>query len=118
MLGVPCEFRKLTLNLRGGMGGVEAQAREARYAALHEMAAETGCSVIATAHTLNDQAETLLMRLGSGTGLLGARGILRKSGIVVRPMRSGRAILDSVRPASSDSGESGFHSARSRSAAR
>ncbi len=85
-LGVPCEFRKLTLNLRGGMGGVEAQAREARYAALHEMAAETGCSVIATAHTLNDQAETLLMRLGSGTGLLGARGILRKSGIVVRPM--------------------------------
>ena len=85
-LDIPCLSRCLTLSPMSGAGGVEAQAREARYAALREMASETGCTAIATAHTLNDQAETLLMRLSAGSGLLGARGILRRSGSVVRPM--------------------------------
>lgn len=67
-------------------GGVEALARRARYEALESMADEADCDAIATAHTLEDQAETLLMRLGSGCGLKGARGILDRNGRVKRPM--------------------------------
>ena len=55
--------------------GVEAAAREARYAALESLRSARGLSGIATAHTANDQAETLLMRLARGASLAGAAGI-------------------------------------------
>ncbi len=67
--------------------GLEAAARDARYAALQAIRAERGLSVIATGHTASDQAETVLMRLGRGSALGGAAGILeRRSDGVVRPM--------------------------------
>jgi tRNA(Ile)-lysidine synthase len=67
--------------------GLEAAARDARYAALHAIRAERGLSVIATGHTASDQAETVLMRLGRGSALGGAAGILeRRSDGVVRPL--------------------------------
>jgi tRNA(Ile)-lysidine synthase len=67
--------------------GIEAAAREVRHARLHEIREAAGMRWIATAHQLDDQAETVLMRLMTGSGLAGLRGIhpIRDDG-VVRPL--------------------------------
>ncbi|GHG84064.1 tRNA lysidine(34) synthetase TilS [Comamonas sp. JC664] len=81
--GLPCHVR--ALGLRAGPG-VEARAREARYAALEALRRERGLDVVATAHTASDQAETLLMRLSRGTALRGAAGIQEVREGLVRPL--------------------------------
>lgn len=55
--------------------GLEAAAREVRYARLHEIRAIGRADYVATAHQKNDQAETVLMRLLTGSGIAGLRGI-------------------------------------------
>jgi tRNA(Ile)-lysidine synthase len=67
--------------------GIEAAAREVRYAKLRAIREETRAAFIATAHQKNDQAETVLMRLVTGSGIRGLRGIhaVRGDGIV-RPL--------------------------------
>nr|WP_233262099.1 tRNA lysidine(34) synthetase TilS [Vitiosangium sp. GDMCC 1.1324] len=78
-------FHVRALHLSPG-SGVEARAREARYAALEELRRERGLQVVATAHTASDQAETLLMRLVRGTALRGAAGIHQARPFLVRPL--------------------------------
>jgi tRNA(Ile)-lysidine synthase len=67
--------------------GLEAAAREVRYVRLAEIRSQTDARFVATAHQKNDQAETVLMRLMTGSGLAGLRGIhpLRDDGFV-RPL--------------------------------
>lgn len=72
-LGVPHR----TLHWRGKKpkSGLQAAARSARYRLLTQAAARAGCEHILTAHTLDDQAETVLFRLARGSGLTGLAGM-------------------------------------------
>ncbi len=71
--------------LRGA--GLEARARRARYEFLHRVATRLGAGKIATGHTRDDQAETVLLRLLRGSGSRGLAGILPlRSDGVVRPL--------------------------------
>ena len=63
----------------------EDWARRLRYACFERLC-EEGIDAVATAHTANDQAETLLLRLARGTGLHGAAGIRPKRGCYLRPL--------------------------------
>lgn len=64
-----------------GKKGLEAAAREARYGFLNSLDGK-----IATAHTADDNAETVLMHLVRGTGLKGLGGIAPVRGKLIRPM--------------------------------
>ncbi len=70
----------------GTAGGPEAAARTARYAALAEAAAETGAHRVLVGHTLDDQAETVLLGLGRGSGQGSIKGMAPESGIFLRPL--------------------------------
>ncbi len=65
-------------------GNRQAAARDARYEAL--LAAASPGALVATAHTLGDQAETVLQRLLRGSGLRGLAGIRPREGRRVRPL--------------------------------
>ena len=67
--------------VKPGKRGLEAAAREARYAFLRSLSGK-----IATAHTADDNAETVLLHLVRGTGLKGLGGIMPRNGNVIRPM--------------------------------
>lgn len=57
--------------------GVQDAAREARYRLLAELAARDGFAHIVTAHSLDDQAETVLFRMARGSGVSGLTGMTR-----------------------------------------
>ena len=69
--------------VKPGKKGLEAAAREARYAFLRTLPGK-----LATAHTADDNAETVLLHLVRGTGLKGLGGIMPRNGNVIRPMLS------------------------------
>lgn len=66
--------------------GIEEAGRRARYDFLERAAYGAGCGYIATAHTLDDHIETVLMHLVRGAGMSGLSGIPRTRGRVVRPL--------------------------------
>lgn len=68
-------------SVTSGKKGLEAAARDARYSYLRSLPGK-----IATAHTADDNAETVLLHLIRGTGLKGLGGIPPISGNVIRPM--------------------------------
>jgi len=69
-----------------GNGGPEAAARQARYAALGQAAEQTGAVAILLGHTLDDQAETVLLGLGRGSGARSLAGMAARSGRYLRPL--------------------------------
>ena len=100
-LGLP--HRTLAWTGEKPQAGVQEAAREARYRLLVQHAREEGVSHLVTAHTLDDQAETVMMRLSRGSGLSGLAGMRRersRDGIVhARPLLDLRklALLDLCR---------------------
>ena len=77
-LGVQCEVATVAIDAAGRQGqGIEAAARRARYAAMEEMAGRLGARFVVTAHTADDQAETILHRILRGTGVRGLAGMSR-----------------------------------------
>jgi tRNA(Ile)-lysidine synthase len=79
-------FRTDRAVVRAGRRGVEDAAREARYAFLRRIAREEQALAVAVAHTRDDQAETLLLRLLRGSGSRGLAGMRPRVGDVIRPL--------------------------------
>jgi tRNA(Ile)-lysidine synthase len=90
-LGVTFEVGHMAVDrLADGCGdGIEAAARTARYRFIQQTAGRLGARFVVTAHTADDQAETILHRIVRGTGIRGLSGMAR-----VRPL--GHATL--IRP--------------------
>ena len=80
-----------TLHWRGRKpeSGLQQAARVARYRLLAEAAASAGYAHILTAHTLDDQAETVLFRLARGSGLMGLAGMASASPLPIGTDRMG-----------------------------
>ena len=67
-------------------GGPEAAARGARYAALDRVAGESGAAAVLLGHTLDDQAETVLLGLARGSGARSLAGMPPRRGHYRRPL--------------------------------
>ncbi|MEZ5015976.1 MAG: tRNA lysidine(34) synthetase TilS [Flavipsychrobacter sp.] len=66
--------------------GIQETARILRYEWLEKVRSDNGYVAIATAHHANDNAETLLMNLFKGTGILGLHAIPKINGRIIRPL--------------------------------
>ncbi len=88
-LGLPCVTGRARVARRAGVS-IEMAARAARYRFLSRTARRVGASAVATGHTADDQAETLLLRLARGSGLDGLAGMIEDAPVqgvrVVRPL--------------------------------
>jgi tRNA(Ile)-lysidine synthase len=82
-LGVPVTVAAVDVRRHGSL---EAAAREARHAALATRAEQIGATRVALGHTLDDQAETVLMRMLTGAGPRGLAGIPPVRGRIIRPL--------------------------------
>lgn len=90
-MGLEVAYKKINVRKEGKRkSSVEEKAREKRYEFLLKAAENRKCNVIATGHTMDDQAETVLMRVIYGSSTEGIRGIppLREHGSlrIVRPL--------------------------------
>lgn len=85
-----------------GEGNVQAEAREARYAAAERLRQARGADWIATGHTRTDLAETVLYRLVTSPGRRALLGLHPRRGVIVRPLLS--LDRDEVRRLASDAG--------------
>jgi tRNA(Ile)-lysidine synthase len=88
-LSLPWRLRRTDVAAQAATDGVgiEEAGRAARYAFFDEVADSLGPeALIVTAHTADDQAETVLMNLVRGSGQRGLRGMPARRGRVVRPL--------------------------------
>lgn len=90
-LKVPLECGRAELTLPLATDGLESAGRDLRYAFLKHTAQHLGARYVATGHTADDQAETILHHIVRGTGLAGLRGIRRVRDLgpavtLIRPM--------------------------------
>lgn len=91
-LGAPCSVGRAGRDLAAVAGrSVEEAARQARYEFLAQVARERNCRWVATAHTADDQVETVLLAILRGTGLAGLAGMPPRRRLapgiqLVRPM--------------------------------
>ncbi len=86
-LSIPCYIERFDFK-KNKIGGTsfEEQARDIRYSLLRQISETGNYNKIATAHNFNDNAETVLMRILSGTGISGVRGILPVINNIIRPV--------------------------------
>jgi tRNA(Ile)-lysidine synthase len=85
---IPCVVHRVDVAARARATGrsLEDTARTARYELLERAASDLNADVIAVGHSLDDQAETFLLRLIRGAGTRGLAGIRPRAGRVVRPL--------------------------------
>ena len=81
-----CERMDVAAKARHEHWNLEDAGRRLRYAFFERVVMKNGAARIATGHTLDDQAETVLARLCRGTGLRGLTAIRFARGCVVRPL--------------------------------
>ncbi len=86
--GIPCFFGTADVAHEAKFTGtgLEATARSLRYEFLFSAAQQADAQIIVTAHTANDNVETVLLNLARGSGVAGLRGIPPQRGVMVRPM--------------------------------
>jgi tRNA(Ile)-lysidine synthase len=85
-LGIPVHIERADLDRRKG-GSLQAQARACRYDFFERLCRTHDLSVVATGHTADDQAETILMWLIRGCGPKGLSGIpMIREGTIIRPL--------------------------------
>ncbi len=77
----------------GSYPGPEAAARAARYGAFDAAAAATGAVAVMLGHTLDDQAETVLLGLARGSGARSLAGMAERSGLYLRPLLDVRRVV-------------------------
>lgn len=82
----PVLVRLVQVDAGPGSGGPEAAARTARYTALDAVRRETSSVAVLLGHTLDDQAETVLLGLARGAGASSLHGMAPVSGAFVRPL--------------------------------
>jgi len=100
----PVHVRRVSV---AAAGGPEAAARDARYAALNAARAELGAAHVLLGHTLDDQAETVLLGLSRGSGAASLWGMERFGGVYLRPLlATRRAVTERF---CADSGLSPWH---------
>lgn len=94
-----CARLDVPAKARDSREGLESAARRLRYEQLRRFRDEVHADFIALAHHMDDQAETVLMHLGRGTGTGGAGGMRPFSGDLWRPMLGCRkaALMDYLR---------------------
>jgi tRNA(Ile)-lysidine synthase len=80
---IPCSILKPNITQSANL---EEALRDIRYAFFEKTRQEHAFDSVAVAHTLDDQAETVLMRLIRGSGLSGLRAMRPKSGVIIRPL--------------------------------
>lgn len=86
-LGLSCVARTEDVAAQSRQAGtnLEAEARDRRYLFFRELISQGQATRVATGHTVDDQAETVLSRLARGSGLRGLGAIHPVLGLVVRP---------------------------------
>lgn len=82
----PVEIRAVQVAQGSAAGGTEAAARDARYAALAAAAKAQVAKFVSLGHTLNDQAETVLLGLTRGSGPRSIAGMKSIDGLYLRPL--------------------------------
>ena len=82
----PVRIATVTVASGPGRGGPEAAARTARYAALEQVAEQTGAAAVLLAHSRDDQAETVLLGLARGSGARALAGMPAQRGRLRRPL--------------------------------
>ncbi|GAA1730357.1 tRNA lysidine(34) synthetase TilS [Isoptericola hypogeus] len=81
----PVVVRRVRVDDGPGTGGLEAAARAARYAVLDDVAREQGAAAVLLGHTLDDQAESVLLGLARGSGARSLAGMPSHRGAYRRP---------------------------------